>query len=837
MLPRRLLAQSFRMTVRDARAGEVRLLCAALAVAVASLTSVGFFVDRAQRALQRDAAMFLGADLVLESDRPIEPSIRARAESLGLATAQTVTFPSMVASDAHADRSVLVAVKAVSPGYPLRGALSLRRGQGSAAADGGPPKGGVWIDPQLRDALDLPGEGDGARVHLGESVFTVAGVIAAEPDRGGQLVAFAPRVMIDLDDLAATGLVQPASRVSYRDLVSGEPVAVADFAGWLRPRLQRGQRVQTLEQGRPDLHAALERARQYLTLVALLAALLAAVAVATAARRFTQRRLDSCALLRCLGLQARELLALFALQFLWIGGAACLAGAVLGLGLHYAIVRTLAGLLPSALPAPSLAPAVQGLVCGMVLLAGFALPPVIRLRRVTPLRVLRRDRVAMPDPPTAAAYAFALASFVGLLIWLSADVRLALVTAAAFAGAAVVFAVVAWGWLQALAALRLAFPGLAPSVRFALAALGRRPWDTVLQITALSFGLCALLVMAVVRGDLLRQWHAQVPADAPNRFIINIQPDQAADVARRLRQLGIADATLYPMVRGRLVAVNGRPVDSARYEGDRARGLVEREFNLSYAAEPPGHNRIVQGRWFAADAAELSIEQGIARTLGIGLGDQLSFDVAGQVFQAACTSVRELSWDSMKVNFFIITSPALLQDRPQTYITSIYVPPGSADPAAPLVREFRNLTVIDTGVVLGQIRSLLDQVSRAVQVVFLFALLAGVLVLYAALSASQDERRHEAGLLRALGATRSRLWRAQIVELAAIGATAGTLAGIGAGAIGALLAHQVLHFDYALTPGTWIDGALLGIACALAGGTLALRRVVATPPAQVLREL
>jgi len=835
MSPAALLSQSFRMTLRDWRSGEVRLLVVALAVAVAALSSVAFFVDRAQRALERDAAMFIGGDLALDSDRPIDPSIGTQAGELGLQVAQTVTFPSMAVSGLHPERNVLAALKAVSSAYPLRGTIKLRGAQGEIAAAGGPEAGTAWVDPQLLDSLDLAA---GQSIRLGESTFRVSGVIASEPDRGAQFMSFAPRVMIRLDELAATELVQPASRVMYHLLVAGGPQSVERFSSSLRPRLQRGQRLQSLQDGRPDLHAALERARQFLTLVALLAAMLAAVAVATAARRFSQRRIDSCAVLRCLGLRPRDLVGLFALQFAWVGCIGCVAGVLAGSALHLVIVRALTGLLPTQLPAASIVPALQAFACGWALLAGFALAPVMRLRGVPPLRVLRRDLAAWPDEPAALVYAIAAATFAGLLLWLSRDLRLAAVTAGGFAGAGLAFAAGAWAWLGGLRALRRAAAGRVPAgASLAVAALVRRPSATIVQVVALSFGLTALLVMAMVRTDLLRQWRAQIPADAPNRFIINIQPDQVQAVAARLKEQGVADAQLFPMVRGRLVAINSNPVDPGRYRAERARGLIEREFNLSYAVEAPAYNRILQGRWFGRDAPELSIERGIAETLGVHVGDQLSFDVAGEIVRATATSVRELSWDSMKVNFFIIMAPALLQNRPQTFITSIRVAPERADPTSRLVREFRNLTVIDTGIVLAQIRSVLDQVSRAVQFVFLFALAAGVLVLYAALSATQDERGHEAALARALGAARRQLWQAQLFELSALGAMAGLLAGLGASAIGWLLAHQVLHFEYRLAPWPFVGGIVLGAVSAVAGGSLALRRVIATPPWVVLREV
>ena len=832
-----LLAQSLRMTARDWRSGEVRLLVVALVVAVAALASVAFFVDRAQRALERDAAMFIGGDLALNSDRPIDTSFGSQAAAVGLEIAQTVTFPSMAVSAQHPERNVLAAIKAVSSAYPLRGTMKLRTPDGEVAARG-LQAASAWVDPQLLDSLDLS---VGESIRLGEATFRVAGVIAAEPDRGAQFISFAPRVMVRLDELAATELVQPASRVTYHLLVAGSPESVQAFSGWLRPRLARGQRLQSLQEGRPDLHAALERARQFLTLVALLAALLAGVGVATAARRFCERRIDSCAVLRCLGLQPRDLAVLFALQFAWIGCVGCLAGVLAGSALQVMIVRTLAGLLPTELPAASMVPALQAFACGFALLAGFAMAPVMRLRNVPPLRVLRRDLAAWPQPPAAVVYLSAAATFLGLLLWLSRDLRLALVTAGGFAAAGLAFAGGAWAWLAALRGLRQAAGRLPAGAGFALAALLRRPTATIIQVVALSFGLTALLVMATVRTDLLRQWRAQLPPDAPNRFIINIQPDQARAVAARLKDAGIA-AQLFPMIRGRLVAINGDPLDPRRYGAERARGLVEREFNLSYMADAPSYNRIVQGRWFGPDAAELSIEQGIAQTLGIHLGDELSFDIAGEIVRATVTSVRELSWDSMRVNFFVIMAPSLLRERPQTLITSIYVPANEpvghrADPTSQLVREFRNLTVIDTGLVLAQVRSVLEQVSRAVQFVFAFALAAGVLVLYAALSATQDERGHQAALVRAFGAVRRQLQQVQLVELSAIGSIAGLLAGLGASAIGWVLARQVLHFDYHFSLWPFAVGVALGCACAIAGGSLALRRVIGTPPWIVLREL
>lgn len=835
-----LLALSMRMAARELRAAEVLQLAAGVILAVASLASVGFFVDRAQRALQQEAAAFLGADLALQSDRPIDETLRQQAGALGLQSATTVAFPSMAADPADPDHPLLVSVKAVSAGYPLRGSLRLLEGRAEGAGAASEPlaPGSAWIDPGVRDSLGIA---VGASLRLGDSTFRVAGVIASEPDRGAIWATLAPRVMIRVDDLAATRLVQPASRVGFRLLAAGPADAVDRYAEWLRPRLAGGQRLQSLKEGRPDLQSALDRSRQFLTLVALLAAMLSAAAIASSAGRFVARRIDATAVLRCLGLGGREVLALYLAELMAVGLAASAAGALLGWLSQFALVRLLAGLLPPDLPPASPSAALRAIGCGVVLLAGFGAAPLARLRRVAPLRVLRRETLPVADAPSLLVYAAAAAAF-ALLLALVGNLRLALMTAGAFAAAALLFAAVAWLWLRLLARARRAGTGTAGAggaagaLGLALAAVARRPAAAVGQITAVALGLCALLVMAFVQRELVRQWQAQVPPDAPNRFIINIQPDQADAVIARLQAAGVAGVSLSPMIRGRLVSINGQPVESARLDGERARSLVEREFNLSYAAQPPAWNRIVEGRWFGAGARELSIEEGIAHTLGIRLGDRLCFDVAGDTVCAEATSLRHLSWDSMKVNFFVIAAPELLKDQPQSLITSIHVAPGAPDPTGALVRSFRNLTVIDTTQVLSQVSGLLGRVTQAVQFVVLFAVGAGVLVLYATVSSSQDEREREAALMRALGATRRRLWTLQFIELAAVGACAGALAGLGADAVGWWLARKALGFDF--TPGLIpvAAGIAGGIACALAGGSIALRRVASSPPMRALRE-
>lgn len=831
---RRLFDQGLRMTGRDWRAGELRLLAAALVVAVAAVTSVGFFVDRIRLGLQRDATQLLGADLVLSSDQPIDEAVRERARADGLALAETVTFPSMAISEANAEASTLAAVKAVSAGYPLRGALRVRSapGQPDEVTRDIPAPGTVWVDPQALDALRIaPGE----TLRLGDKRFVVAGLIAVEPDRGAQFINFAPRVLLNLADLPATQLIQPGSRVSYRLLVAGEPAAVRAFAAWLGERLGRGQHIESLEGGRPEMQRTLERAQGFLALVALLAALIAAVAVAAAARRFSLRHLDTCALMRCLGVVQRDIFRLFAVEFAVVGLVASVVGMALGYVFHFALLEVLRGLIQTSLPQPSAAPAWHGGAVGLVLLAGFALPPLAQLRAVPPLRVLRKD-IGLPTGRVALGYLAGLAAFFALLLWSSNDLRLGATTAGGFAAGAIVFAGAAWLALKALAPLRAITGRLGVSWRFAIAAVQRRPVSTVVQLVALAVGLMALLLLSITRTDLVDAWRRAAPPDAPNRFVINIQPDQAEPIAQRLRQAGLNDVTLYPMIRGRLIAKNGQPLGPEHFASERAQRLVDREFNLSYADEAPSHNRLVAGRWFTPDAHELSIEEGIATTLGIALGDVLTFDIAGNRVDARVTSLRKVNWDSMRANFFVIMPSGLLANQPKSYITAFHLPLDRSALTADLVREFPNITIVDTSAVLRQVQAVLDQVIAAVEFVFVFTLVAGVLVLYAALASSHDERVREAGLLRALGASRRQLVGAQVAEMICLGALAGLLAALGAAAVGWALARFAFEFDYVVTPWVFVLGIGGGALCALAGGWIGLRGVLNTPPLTTLRE-
>lgn len=832
------------MMHRDWRAGELHFLLIALIVAVAALSSVGFFVDRLRAGLVRDAHQLLAADLLVVADQPLRPEWLLQARQHALRTAQTVVFPSMaMAGEGDAARSILASIKAVAPTYPLRGQLKLVApldpdaaiGAADYIADGAPQSGTVWVDPNILSSLQLK---VGDMLQLGRRPFRIAAVIAVEPDRGSAFVNFAPRVMLSLDDLATTELVQTGSRVTYRLLLAGASAQIQAYQQWLQQRIDdgnaQGVRIESLASARPEIRATLERAQQFLNLVGLLSALLAALAVALAARRFMLRHLDTCAMLRCFGMTQAQLTWMYLHEFVLLGLIGSGLGVALGFLAHLVLLARLGSLLPMALPALGWAPAVQAVALGLLLLLGFALPPLLQLRNVAPNRVIRRESSA-PQALSVVTVVLGAMVFFGLLLWQAGELKLGTLTALGFLVGCALFALIAKACLHSARYLRTLFDS--QSWRFAMHGLQRRQGVAIMQIVALALGLMALLLLTLIRGDLIGAWREARPADAPNRFVINIQTDQKPALEQRLRQYQVRQALLYPMIRARLVQINAQPLTNNSYQEERAKRLLNREFNLSSSVTVPSQNTIISGQWFDDTQPEASVEEGLAKMLKLKLGDRLQFDIAGQLLTVTITSIRKLEWASLRVNFFVMINPAALQDMPQSWITAFHLTPAQTGFEHLLTRDFPNLTVVDIDGVLRQIQDIVDQVVAAVEFLFFFMLTSGVLVLYAALVSTQDERLREAGLLRALGATRRELARAQSIEVIFIGSVAGLLAASGAAAIGWALARYVFDFDWRFSPWLWLSAATLGMFCALCGAWVGLRQVLVRPPLQTLRQI
>jgi len=819
------------MLLRDWRAGELRVLALALLIAVASVTSVAFFADRVWQALTREANQMIGADVLLLSDHPFAPELGKEAARLGLARVDGVSFVSMARAG---DTAQLAGVKAVSAGYPLRGKLRIapRLNAEDAETDAIPPPGTVWLDERLSAAL---GVAVGDQLELGNTRFRVGAVLTLEPDRGVSFFNIAPRLLMRLDDLPATGLIQTGSRASYQLYVAGARGPSAAFAVWAQARLGAGQRIESLGNARPELRAGLDRAQQFLGLSAMLAVILAAVAIALSTRRYTQRHLDGYAVMRCFGALQGRLFALFSWEFVLLGLAACSAGCVLGYAGQAVIALWLTDFVAASLPQPGWYPVLQGFAAGLLLLLGFALPPLLQLKNVPAIRVIRRE-VGAPRQSALAAYALGLAALAALLLWQAGEFKLGITVFGGFVAAFLAF------WLASLGTLRLfALLGRAGSVswRYGLANLRRRSRGNAVQIVALALGLTVLLLLTFIRGDLLESWRAKLPQDAPNRFVVNIQPDQVKPLAQFLAQRGVAQPTSFPMVRARLTAINGRAVGAADYADERARRQIEREFNLSFMQTMPAGNTVTEGRWFTREdyvQGAVSVETWIAERLGIRLGDRLTFNGGGASVTVPVTSVRKLDWDSMRPNFFFVTTPGALKQFPVSYMSTFRLPGADALFGARLSQAFPNLTVIDVSTIMRQVNGVLDQVIRAVEFVFLFALVAGVLVLYAALLSTQDERLQEAALMRALGASRAQVAAAQRAEFLALGLVAGVLAAAGASAIGYVLAERVFQFPWQFNPVIWLAGPLAGLACVTLNAWLGGRAALNHAPMLALRE-
>jgi putative ABC transport system permease protein len=813
----------WRMLRRELRSGELRLLFAALAIAVAAVTAVGFFTDRIRVALNQQAQQLIGGDLVLIGDQPWPDAWRLEAEQRGLRQAETLIFPSMVIADG---RMQLAEIKAVSSNYPLRGQLLT-----TPAVDSRLQRGEVWLDERLAGNLKLAPKD---KLNLGLLRFPVGAILTHEPDRGINFLSFAPRLMMHLDDVGKSGLIQSGSRITYRFLFAGDPSVIAGFRAWLEPQLSRGQRLEDIQNARPEIRSALDRAQRFLGLATLLTVVLAAVAVALASRRYMQRHLDACAVMRCLGLTQNSLVTLHLTTFFWLAIISGCVGVLVGFTAHFALIAWLSKLLTMDLPLPTWHPLLPGFLVAGVLLAGFALPPLMQLSRVPTLRVLRRE-LGPPQPLLLVGYLLGILLLAGLIIWVAGDLRLGGLAVAGFVAALAGF----WLIAQICIGLLIRIPTrIGFGWRQGLSNLARHRTASVVQIVALAIGLMAMLLLTLTRAELLDAWQNAMPADAPNRFVVNIQTEQRGAIQTVFENAGIA-AEISPMIRGRLKSISGKSVSAADFPDDeRAQRLVEREFNLSWRVEMPAGNQLVSGRWFAPEdkgTGQASVEEGLARTLGIRLGDELVFTIAGVEKSVRITSLRKLAWDSMRVNFFVLMPPGVIEDSPASYITSFYLPPDRSTFPVKLLEEFPNLTLIDIGEIMRQLQAIVSQVAAAVQFVFLFTLLAGGVVLYAALLSAFDERRHELALMRALGASRSQLKNAMLAELAIVGSIAGLIAALGASLLGQFIAHQVFQLEIGFDLRILFVAILSGGCLAVSAGWFVLRKLLSTPPLLVLK--
>lgn len=801
---------AFKLAWRQLRsqwaAGEVRVLIIALVLAVTATTSVGFFTDRIQSSLQTQGNILLGADLVVSADHVPNQKYQAEANSRQFKAIQTQEFPSMVM---HGDLSQLAEIKAVEAGFPLRGDLTISQqlhGASHVARDV-PKSGTVWIEPRLATQLNLQ---VGDSIDVGESTLKVDAILQREASRGGDMFSIAPRLMMNAKDVQATKLIQFGSRVKYQLLVAGDRQSILDFSAWLKPQLARGERIADIASARPEMKSALEKAQQFLGLSSMVGVILAMVAMFLASLPYVQKSLDTYALMRCFGASKQLIVRILLWQTTMLALLGSLIGCLLGYFAQLGLAELAGTLFLETLPAPGVAPALVGLLSGFATMLAVVWPHLLRLRDVPALRILRRD---LGDQAKTSWLSFTpgLAVLSGLVLWHAGDLKLG---GAALLGLLVLVLVTSLIALYAGRLLSRLPSGSVGAWKLGLAGLKRRPLMATAQAVGISLGLMALILLALVRGDLLQNWQSSLPADAPNRFVINIQPAQVAGIHDFFAKAAISNASVFPMVKGRLIAINQQALDTKQYQDERARRLAEREFNLSWAADMQSDNLLVSGRWWQANEhgkPMLSLEQGLAESLHLKVGDILTYDIAGNKLDLVVSSLRKVEWDSMRANFFAVTPPSVLESFDASYITSFHLPVGKEDTLNQLLRSFPNLTVIDVAALMEQVRGIMGKMTYAIEYVFGFSVLAGLAVLYAALVATREERVREATLLRVLGASRRQVTLAILAEFFCIGLIAALVASLAANAVAYYVSVHLLSIPYHLNLLLTLSALLLSV--------------------------
>ncbi|MGE0115677.1 MAG: ABC transporter permease [Steroidobacteraceae bacterium] len=816
---------------REWRAGEHIVLVLALLVAVSALTAVSFFTSRVDRSMALRANEVLAADLRLQSNQPLSAEYLQHARSLGLQTSESQAFNSVIVLG---EASSLSSARAVTAGYPLRGRLKIADVLNGVAYETTqlPAIGEVWADPRLLSRL---GADVGMQLQVGKRQLTVSKVLDYRPDQGSQFVELAPTLLMRLEDVPSTGLVSVGSRVRYRQLFAGERDALAQFDAWLQPRLQPDERLEQLGEASPQLQSSLERAGRFLNLTGLTSVLLAGVAVAMAARRYVARHLDTVALMKSMGASQNLVLSISLLELGMLGVMAGVLGTVLGYLAQAGLAYVARDLFQGELPAPGWSPAILGMVTPVVVLAGFALPPLLQLKQVPPARVLRHN-VAPPPLRYLSVYGIAAASVFVLLLALVHDVRLVSYVAGGTLVTILFLALGGWLLVRSLGSLRRV---VGVSWRYGVANIARRGSESVVQLVAFGMGLMVLLLLLVVRNDLLHDWRMSLPADTPNQFLINIAPDQTQALTQFFVERGVKAPVLVPMLRARLQSINNTAASQLHPADERGRGFLEREANLTWAHDLQEGNKLVAGEWWRdhdGGGARVSVESGIAAALNIKLGDRITYDVGGQTITARVTSLRDVRWDSFRPNFFMVFSPGVLDSVTGTYITSVHLDAAQRGIMGEFYREFPEITAIDIDALLMQVRSVMDNAALAIQCVFAFSLLAGISVLLAAIQATRDERRYESAMLRTLGASRRVVLQGVAAEFIVLGLLAGLLGAFAASAVGYYLATEVFNLKYSFDASVWWIGLLSGVLLVGVTGIIVTRSVVNQPPAATLRE-
>lgn len=826
-----LIILAFRQLLREIKAGELRILFGALLIAVTTSTAIDYFSTRLQASMEAKASDFLAADLVISGTSPASKRQLMLGKQLELRQAQTITFSTVLINQ---DNIQLVSAKAVDEHYPLRGHLKNKKSLEASeqSVTHGPNKGEIWAEQRLFIALEVK---LGDYLQVGNSRLQLTHILTYEPDRSLDFYSLNPHILLNIQDLANTGTIQAGSRVSYRQLWAGTVTAINQYHQAIKATLAPNQQILTGKEVNSPLNSNLKKGENYLNLASLVAILLASVAVALSANQFALRRFDDSALLRCLGLTQSQVVILYTLQLVYLGLIACLLGAALGWAVQLELFKILTGLISDALPSGGIVPAMTGICTGLITLIGFAIPPLAALGSTPPIRVLRQN--IFPTPPRSwLAYSLAILALVIIMWQLSLDIKL---TLSLMGVGLLVWALCSGFLLCLLKSIRKLLANAALPWRLGLGQLLHYPLRAIGQIAAFSIILLAMTLIVLLRSELLETWRKQLPSNAPNYFAMNITPNELSAFQQRVTKLSPHMAPYYPIIAGRLTQVKGKAINELTLTG-RGQNATQRDLNLTWSATLPAGNSIQQGTWWSAlkeknALPSVSLEDKLAESLQVTLGDHLSFVIAGVNYEVVVTSTRKINWNNFQPNFFVIFDPTSLHDIPATYLTSFYIAPNQDKQLVALARDFPTVTLLDIDGLLNQVKMILAQVSIAIEYILFFVLLAGISILFAGLQATLDNRIKQSALLRALGAKKQLLQQARLIEFSLLGAISGCFAAIGCEVISALLYHFILNLGWHFH--AWLLGLpLIGAILISIIGLWGTRRATRTNPMQLLRE-
>ena len=869
---------SLRLLRRDWKGGELRLLFLALIMAVTSITGIALFTDRLEKALLLESANMLAADRIVSGRGDLPREVLTEGQTRGLSTAEVVSFTSMAFSETG---NILVAAKAVTDAYPLRGEviISEQAFVRGTPIGSGPPQGEVWLESRAMAALDI---NIGDFVSVGEAELRVGKIIVAEPDRGGgsMMDNAGPRLMLHMDDLASTNVVQLGSRVSNRYLFAADDISDLDaFEEWFRSREEwRGRYyIRDIRDESEEVREALERAESFLLLSSLFAVLLAGVAIALTAKRYSERHYDYVAILKTFGCTSSQISFIYLNIQLVLASFAVSIGWLFGWFIHGVILAVLQRLLFVDLPEPGFQPFIVGGLTAVICLLSFALPPLLALRETPPLRVLRKD-ISQQKIGDNVPYLFGALGALLLVYWYSQDLILTSVLIISVAAIALVLSGVSYFILRTSSSTGMK---AGSAWLLAMTATRRRRKQNVLQVMVFSITIMSLLILTLLRTDLVEEWQAQLPENTPNHFMMNITQSQIPGIESFFAQNGIEGNQFFPLVSARVTRVNGDlpspgdesevsvsratltegseseepesemalgtnpqtdapPVNAedATTGGRRVRGRLSRR-QVTWSTDLPSDNMITEGIWWGEESEPgyVSIEQEYAEWLDLELGDRLEFEVNQQIVSAEVSSFRSVRWDNMQPNFFIIFSPGTIDHLGATFLSTALMEREQKILLNDLVRLFPTVVVIEIDALIEQIQTIIIQVTSAIELISILVLLCGALVLVACVNASLDERFHENAILRTLGAGRKLILSSLLIEFASIGVVAGLIATLGAEASVYYLQEEIFEQEFSFHMWTWIAGPTLGMFIIAGLGMNSTREVVSTSPLNVLRRI